>query len=47
MDARQQGQAASLKFQDDKIVALEHPCIIQNLDRAMLSLGGPAHIEEV
>ena len=47
MESRQQGQAPFLKFRDDKVVALEHPCIIQNLDRAMLSLGGPAHIEEV
>jgi hypothetical protein len=47
MEARQQGQAPSLKFQDDKIVALEHPCIIQNLDRAILSLGGQPNIEEV
>jgi hypothetical protein len=47
MENRQQRSAPFLKFRNDKVVALEHPCIIQNLDRAILSCGGELNIEEV
>jgi Tau95 Triple barrel domain len=35
------------QFPDTKIVALEHPCIIRNLDRGIKSLGGNNRIQEV
>ena len=36
-----------LQFPDTKVVALEHPCIIRNLDRGIKSLGGNNRIQEV
>jgi general transcription factor 3C polypeptide 5 (transcription factor C subunit 1) len=39
--------APTLQFPDTKVVALEHPCIIRNIDRGVKSLGGSNRIEEV
>jgi Tau95 Triple barrel domain len=35
------------EFPDTKIVALEHPCIIRNLNRGIKSLGGNQRLQEV
>ncbi|MBE7181655.1 MAG: hypothetical protein INR71_10700 [Terriglobus roseus] len=32
---------------DRDIVAIEHPCIVKNVDKGLKSLGGPDRVEEV
>lgn len=43
---RQRTLAPSYSVPNDKIVALEHPCIIQNLERGLASLGSQQRLEE-
>lgn len=45
--AKSNDDAPALQFPDTKVVALEHPCIIRNIDRGVKSLGGNNRIEEV
>jgi len=32
---------------DQRVVSIEHPCIVKNLDRGLKSLGGEAQIQHV
>jgi Tau95 Triple barrel domain len=40
-------KAPSFKVAESKVEAVEHPCIIKNLDRGMQSLGGDKAVEMV
>lgn len=40
-------RAGRLAAQDCEIISVEHPAIIQNLDRGLLSLGGESEINKV
>jgi len=42
------GQPAEwLPLPQDRIVTVEHPCIVKNIDNALHSLGGENHIKNV
>jgi hypothetical protein len=47
METNSNDEAPVYQFPDTKVVALEHPCIIRNLDRGIESLGGNNRIQEV
>jgi Tau95 Triple barrel domain len=47
MEPDEEGHAPFLKLKDVQITSLEHPCIIQNVDRGIASLGGSSTLDEV
>lgn len=40
-------QASKHDMSNCRIVNIEHPCIIDNVDNSIKSLGGPARLNEV
>ena len=38
---------SSLGVPQDRVVCIEHPCIIKNIDNGVKSLGGEHHLQKV
>jgi hypothetical protein len=47
MDLAPDQLAPSIQVPKNQVIVLEHPCIIQNLDRGIKSLGGKNAIQDV
>ncbi|KAL1304170.1 hypothetical protein AAFC00_000595 [Neodothiora populina] len=45
--AHQYGDAEWLKLPQDRVVTLEHPCIVNDVDKAIKSLGGEQHMKNL
>lgn len=46
-DTAHHASAPWLHLPQDRVVAVEHPCIVTNVDKALKSLGGEHHVKNV
>ena len=47
MQAQPAKTAKALQVPSDRIVSIEHPCIVKNVDKGVKSLGGEAQVKNV
>lgn len=48
LSALDRNQAAEwLDLPQDRVISVEHPCIVKNIDNGLKSLGGPNHVKHV